>query len=108
MYISYSGCWHKEFTSWPALPEFGILIKPDEFLNDIQTYDYIRAALGLLKAVMSIVNQYDTPFNEETSTERWYRDFWKSLSGIEMMPAAFFQEKCFYINTLQQKMPAAL
>ena len=23
MCISYSGYWHKEFTSWPALPEFG-------------------------------------------------------------------------------------
>jgi len=46
MCISYSGYWHKEFTSWPALPEFGTLIQPDEFLNDIQTYDYIRAAYG--------------------------------------------------------------
>ena len=81
MCISYSGYWHKEFTSWPALPEFGTLIQPDEFLNDIQTYDYIRAAYGLQKTVMSIVNQYDASFNEDTSTERWYRDFWKSLSG---------------------------
>ncbi len=30
---------------------------------------------------MSIVNQYDASFNEDTSTERWYRDFWKSFSG---------------------------
>ena len=81
MCISYSGCWHKEYTSWPALPEFGTLIQPDEFLNNIQTYDYIRAAYGLQKTVMSIVNQYNASFNEDTSTERWYRDFWKSLSG---------------------------
>ena len=81
MCISYSGYWHKEFTSWPALPEFGTLIQPDEFLNDIQSYDYIRAAYGLQKTVMSIVSQYDASFNEDTSTERWYRDFWKSLSG---------------------------
>ena len=47
MCISYSSCWHKEFTLWPALPEFWTLIQPDEFLNDIQTYDYIRAAYGL-------------------------------------------------------------
>lgn len=81
MCISYSGYWHKEFTSWPALSEFGTLIQPDEFLNDIQTYDYIRAAYGLQKTVMSIVNQYDASFNEDMSTERWYQDFWKSLSG---------------------------
>jgi len=81
MCISYSGYWHKVFTSWPALPEFGTLIQPDEFLNDIQTYDYIRAAYGLQKTVMSIVNQYDASFNEDMSTERWYQDFWKSLSG---------------------------
>ena len=81
MCISYSGYWHKEFTSWPALPEFGTLIQPDEFLNDIQTYDNIRAAYGLQKTVMSIVNQYDASFNEDMSTERWYQDFWKSLSG---------------------------
>ena len=80
MCISYSGYWHKEFTSWLALPEFGTLIQPDEFLKDIHTYDYIRAAYGLQKTVMNIVYQYDTSFEKNTSTEKWYRDFWKSLS----------------------------
>ncbi len=81
MCISYSGCWHKEFTLWPSYPEFGTLIQQDEFLKDIQTYDYIRAALGLQEKVMSIVNQYDTFFRENTSKELWYRDFWKAMSG---------------------------
>ena len=81
MCISYSGCWHKEFTSWPAFPEFGTLIQPDDFLIDIHTYDYIRAAFALQKTVMDIVNQYDTVFRKDTSTEQWYREFWKSLSG---------------------------
>ena len=81
MCISYSGYWHKEFTSWPALPEFGTLIQPVKFLKDIHTYDYIRAAYGLQKTVMSIVNQYDTAFNEDKLAEQWYRNFWKSLSG---------------------------
>ena len=81
MCISYSSCWHKEFTSWPALPEFGTLIQPDSFLKDIQTYDYIRAAYELQKTVMNIVNQYDASFGEDTSIEKWYRDFWRSLSG---------------------------
>lgn len=81
MCISYSSCWHKEFTSWPALPEFGTLIQPDDFLKDIQTYDYIRAAYGLQKTVMSIVNQYDALFCADPSAEQWYRDFWKSFSG---------------------------
>lgn len=81
MCISYSSCWHKEYTSWLALPEFGTLVQPDDFLKDIQTFDYIRAAYGLQKTVMSIVNQYDSSFSEDTSTEQWYRNFWKSLSG---------------------------
>ena len=81
MCISYSGCWHKEYVSWPAFPEFGTLILPDEFLKDIQTYDYIKAAFGLQKTVMDIVNQYDTVFREMISTEQWYRGFWKSFSG---------------------------
>lgn len=81
MCISYSSCWNKEYISWLAHPEFGTLIQPDDFLKDIQTYDYIRAAYELQKTVMSIVNQYDASFNEDTSTERWYRDFWKSFSG---------------------------
>ena len=63
MCISYSSSWHKEYTSWPAVPEFGTLIYPDEFLSYIQTYDYIRAAYGLQETVMSIVNQYDTYFS---------------------------------------------
>ena len=81
MCISYSSCWHKEFTSWPGFPEFGTLIQPDEFLKDIQTYDYIRVAFGLQKIVMDIVNQYDTVFREDTITELWYRGFWQALSG---------------------------
>lgn len=81
MCIAYSGCWRKEYISCLAFPEFGTLIQPDRFLKDIHTYDYIRAALGLQKTVMDIVNQYDVSFEENVSREQWYRDFWKSLSG---------------------------
>ena len=81
MCIPYSGCWRKEYISWLAFPEFGTLIQPDKFLKDIHTYDYIRAAYGLQKTVMDIVNQYDASFGEDTSSEQWYRDFWKSFSG---------------------------
>lgn len=81
MCISYSSCWHKEYISWLALPEFGTLIQPNDFLKDLQTYDYIRAADELQKTVMNIVNQYDTAFNEDKLAEQWYRDFWKSMSG---------------------------
>ena len=81
MCIAYSGCWRKEYISWLAFPEFGTLIQPDKFLKDIHTYDYVRAAYGLQKTVMGIVNQYDVSFEEDTSMEQWYRGFWKSLSG---------------------------
>lgn len=81
MCIPYSGCWRKEYISWLAFPEFGTLIHPDKFLKDIHTYDYIRAAYGLQKTVMDIVNQYDASFEEDPSSEQWYQDFWKSLSG---------------------------
>ena len=81
MCLAYSGCWHNEYVSWPAVPEFGTLIQPDEFLKDVQSYDYIRAAYALQKTVMEVINQYDATFREDTTTEQWYRDFWKSLSG---------------------------
>ena len=81
MCIAYSACWRKEYISWLSYPEFGTLIQPINFLKDIHTYDYIRGAYGLQKTVMDIVNQYDSFFREDTSTEQWYRDFWKSLSG---------------------------
>ena len=81
MCIAYSGGWHKEYVSWIPFPEFGTLIQPVKFLKDIHTYDYIRAAYGLQKIVMDIVNQYDASFCEDKSAEQWYRDFWKSLSG---------------------------
>ncbi len=81
MCIAYSGCWRKEYISWLAFPEFGTLIQPVRFLKDIHTYDFIRAASGLQKTVMDIVNQYDVSFEENVSREQWYRDFWKSLSG---------------------------
>ena len=82
MCISYNSCWHKEYVSWPALPVFGTLIQPDDFLKDIQTYDYVRAAFGLQKKVMDIVDQYDSSFRDDTTTEQWYRGFWRALSGI--------------------------
>lgn len=81
MCIAYSGCWSKEYISWLAYPEFGTLIHPVKFLKNVHTYDYIRAAYELQKTVMDIVNQYDTSFRENPTTEQWYRDFWKSLSG---------------------------
>lgn len=81
MCIAYSGCWRKEYITWLAFPEFGTLIQPDKFLKDINTYDFIRAAYELQTTVMSIVNQYDASFREKSSTEQWYRNFWKCLSG---------------------------
>ena len=81
MCIAYSACWRKEYISWLSYPEFGTLIQPAKFLKDIHTYDYIRAASGLQKTVMDIVNQYDASFEENASGEQWFRDFWKSLSG---------------------------
>lgn len=81
MCIAYSGCWRKEYISWLAFPEFGTLIQPVELLNDIHTYDFIRAGFELQKTVMSIVNQYDASFCAVPSTEQWYRWFWDSLSG---------------------------
>lgn len=81
MCIAYSGCWREEYISRLAFPEFGSLIKPIKLLKDIHTYDYIRAAYALQKIVMSIVYQYDASFSEDMSSEQWYRDFWKSLTG---------------------------
>lgn len=81
MCIAYSACWRKKCISWLSYPEFGTLIHPVKFLRDIHTYDYIRAAYGLQKTVMDIVNQYDVSFEEDKYREQWYRDFWKSLSG---------------------------
>ena len=65
MCISYGGCWYKEYISWLALPEFGTLIQPDDFLKDINTNDYNMAADELQKTVMNIVNLYDTAFNDD-------------------------------------------
>ena len=70
MCIAYSGGWHKEYVSWIPFPEFGTLIQPVKFLKDIHTYDYIRAAYGLQKIVMDIVNQYDAFFEEDTFREQ--------------------------------------
>ena len=81
MCIAYSSFRGKEYISMHAFPEFGALIQPVKFLKDIHTYEYIRAAYELQKTVMSIVNQYDTAFDESKLAEQWYRDFWKSLSG---------------------------
>ena len=81
MCIAYSACWRKGYISWLSYPEFGTLIQPVNFLKDIHTYDYIRAASGLQKTVIDIVNQYDASFEEDAYSEQWYRDFWKSLSG---------------------------
>ena len=81
MCLTYSSCWHNEYLQWSAFPLFGSLEEPKQFLKSIDTIEYKRAASSLEKRVMEIVNQYDSAFKENSSSEQWYRDFWKSLSG---------------------------
>ena len=81
MCLAYSSCWHNEYLQWSAFPLFGSLAEPKRFLKDIDTIEYRRAAYLLEKRVIEIVNQYDSAFKENCSTEDWYREFWKSLSG---------------------------
>ena len=81
MCLTYSSCWHDEYLQWSYFPQFGSLVEPKELMKSIDTIEYRRAAYLLENRVMEIVNQYDSAFKENSSTEGWYRDFWKSLSG---------------------------
>lgn len=81
MCLTYSSCWHDEYLQWSSFPLFGSLAEPKKFLKDIDTIEYKRAANSLEKRVMEIVIQYDSSFKENSITEGWYRDFWKSMSG---------------------------
>ena len=55
------------------------MIEPNSFLADIETIEYKRAAYALQENVMEIINQYDSIFSENRSTESWYRKFWQSF-----------------------------
>ena len=81
MCLTYSSCWHDEYLQWSYFPQFGSLVEPKELMKSIDTIEYRRAAYLLENRVMEIVNQYDSAFKENSSTEGWYRGFWKSLSG---------------------------
>lgn len=79
MYSTYSSCWHDEYQHWENFPIFGALIEPNSFIADIETIEYKRAAYALQENVMEIINQYDSNFSENGSTESWYRKFWQSF-----------------------------
>lgn len=79
MCSTYSSCWHDECQYWENFPIFGALIEPNSFLADIETIEYKRAAYALQENVMEIINQYDSIFSENRSTESWYRKFWQSF-----------------------------
>ena len=81
MCLSYSSCWHDEYLQWESFPLFGALVDPKSFLKDIDTIEYLRAAYSLEEKVMEIVNQYDSTFRENKSSDEWYRCFWRSITG---------------------------
>jgi len=84
MCLSYRSCWQDEYLHWKAFPLYGALIKPNQILNGINTVEYERAAYALEERVMEIVNQYDSAFKNDKSSEQWYRVFWHSLKGANI------------------------
>ena len=79
MCLSYNSCWQDEFLHWESFPLFGALTNPKSFLKRIDTIEYLRAAYSLEEKVMEIVDQYDSFFKENKSSEEWYRNFWRSI-----------------------------
>lgn len=79
MCLTYSSCWHDEFLQWSSYPQFGTLTDPKTILKNIDTIELERAAYSLEKVVMEIVAQYDSAFKENSSSEVWYREFWRSI-----------------------------
>lgn len=84
MCLSYSSCWHDEYLHWTVFPLYGALMEPNQILKDINTVEYERAAYALEERVMEIVNQYDSAFKQDGSSEQWYRDFWYSMKGASI------------------------
>ena len=84
MCISYSSCWHDEYLHWKAFPLFGTLVNSTPSLKDISTIEYEGAARTLMERVMEIVNQYDSMFRKDRNSERWYREFWRSMKGANI------------------------
>ena len=84
MCLSYSSCWHDEYLHWTVFPLYGALMEPNQILKDINTVEYERAAYALEERVMEIVNQYDSAFKQDGSSEQWYRDFWFSMKGASI------------------------
>lgn len=82
--LSYSTCWHDEYLQWKYFPPFGSLIEPNTILKDVDTVEYSRAAYALEEKVMEIVNQYDAAFREDTDSEMWYSDFWRSMGKLNI------------------------
>ncbi len=79
MCLTYSSCWHNEYLQWSVFPLFGSLTDPKNYLKCIDTIEYKRAAYLLEKRVMEIVSQYDSAFKENSSSEDWYRNFWRLI-----------------------------
>lgn len=79
MCLSYNSCWHEEYLHWESFPLFAALTYPNPFLKNIDTIEYLRAAYSLEEKVMDIVNQYDSAFKDNNSSEEWYRNFWRSI-----------------------------
>lgn len=84
MCLTYSYCWHDEYLHWTYFPPFGSLIEPNVLLQDITTVEYARAAYALEEKVMEIVNGYDSAFKEDKESEKWYREFWRSMGRLNI------------------------
>lgn len=72
---SYNIAWMKEGYGFPLVSS---LVSPN---IHYQSIEYDRALKAMLKAILDIVNDYNSDFIKDAEKELWYRNFWKGFDG---------------------------
>lgn len=72
---SYNIFWLKSGSPFPLVSS---LVSPNVHY---QSVEYHRALDAMLKAILDIVNDYNSDFIRNGEKELWYRNFWKGFNG---------------------------
>ena len=66
-----------------GVPPLSTLLTVRKELEGYKQIEYERAIFVFLKEIISIIERYDSHFQEYTDSENWYRKFWKGKENIK-------------------------
>lgn len=76
---SFNGTFQNEYLSPQIRPFVASLLKPIDEIQQFPSIEYERALYAITKAIIEIIDAYDSRFLQNVNNESWYRKFWSDV-----------------------------